>query len=89
LEKVAGKLGIDVGESASELYAGLDANQDGSLNGSEVGSLLQNLFASASNTQAFVQSRGDEARFRRTRRRQRRHDLDGPNSASHPPPKPR
>jgi Ca2+-binding EF-hand superfamily protein len=63
LEKVAGKLGIDVGEGASELYASLDADQNGSLNGSEVGSLLQSLFASASNTQAFVQSRGDEARF--------------------------
>ena len=63
LEKVAGKLGVDVGESASELYAGLDANKDGALDGSEVGTLLQGLFASASNTQAFVQSRGDEARF--------------------------
>lgn len=63
LEKVAGKLGIDVGEGASELYASLDADQSGSLDGGEVGSLLQNLFASASNTQAFVQSRGDEARF--------------------------
>lgn len=63
LEKVAGKLGIDVGEGATELYASLDANQSGSLDGGEVGSLLQSLFASASNTQAFVQSRGDEARF--------------------------
>lgn len=63
LEKVAGKLGVEVGQGASELYASLDANKDGALNGSEVGSLLQNLFSSASNTQAFVQSRGDEARF--------------------------
>lgn len=63
LEKVAGKLGVEVGQGASELYASLDANKDGALNGSEVGTLLQNLFSSASNTQAFVQSRGDEARF--------------------------
>ncbi|MDQ7744539.1 EF-hand domain-containing protein [Hydrogenophaga pseudoflava] len=63
LEKVAGKLGVDAGKGASELYASLDANKDGALNGSEVGTLLQNLFSSASNTQAFVQSRGDEARF--------------------------
>ena len=63
LEKVAGKLGIDVGEGASELYASLDADQSGALDGGEVGSLLQSVFASASNTQAFVQSRGDEARF--------------------------
>lgn len=63
LEKVAGKLGVEVGQGASELYASLDANKDGALNGSEVGTLLQNLFSAASNTQAFVQSRGDEARF--------------------------
>lgn len=63
LEKVAGKLGIDVGEGSEELYASLDADSDGSLNGSEVGQLLQNLFTPPSNTQAFVQSRGDEARF--------------------------
>lgn len=63
LEKVAGKLGVEVGQGASELYASLDANKDGALNGAEVGTLLQNLFSSASNTQAFVQQRGDEARF--------------------------
>lgn len=63
LDKVAGKLGIDVGEGSEELYASLDADSDGSLNGSEVGQLLQNLFTPPSNTQAFVQSRGDEARF--------------------------
>ena len=63
LDKVAGKLGIDVGEGSEELYASLDADSDGSLKGSEVGQLLQNLFTPPSNTQAFVQSRGDEARF--------------------------
>mgnify|MGYP006202989321 CR=1 FL=1 len=57
LEKVAGKLGVEVGQGASELYASLDANKDGALNGAEVGTLLQNLFSSASNTQAFVQQR--------------------------------
>jgi EF hand len=63
LEKVAGKLGIDAGEGATEWYASLDADRNGSLDGGEVGSLLQNLFSSAAGTQAFVQSRGDEARF--------------------------
>lgn len=63
LEKVAGKLGVDAGEGAEELYASLDADSDGSLNGSEVGQLLQQLFTPPSDTQAFVQSRGDEARF--------------------------
>ena len=57
LEKVAGKLGVEVGQGASELYASLDANKDGALNGAEVGTLLQNLFSSASNTQAFVRKR--------------------------------
>ena len=50
LEKVAGKLGIDVGEGSEELYASLDADSDGSLNGAEVGQLLQNLFTPPSNT---------------------------------------
>lgn len=63
LEKVAGKLGVDAGEGAEELYASLDADSDGSLNGGEVGQLLQQLFTPPSDTQAFVQSRGDEARF--------------------------
>jgi Ca2+-binding EF-hand superfamily protein len=63
LEKVAGKLGVDAGEGAEELYASLDADSDGSLNGAEVGQLLQQLFTPPSDTQAFVQSRGDEARF--------------------------
>lgn len=44
LEKVAGKLGVDAGEGAEELYASLDADSDGSLNGGEVGQLLQQLF---------------------------------------------
>ncbi len=64
LEKVANKLGVDVGQDASTLYASLDSDQSGALDGQEVGGLLNNLFASAAgNTQAFVQSRGDEARF--------------------------
>lgn len=65
LEKVAGKLGIEVGEGGSELYASLDTDQDGTLNGSEVGSLMQSMLGAigGGGTQAFVQSRGDEARF--------------------------
>lgn len=63
LEKLAGKLGIDVGEGGSELYASLDTDQDGSLNGNEVGALMQSMLGAMGGTQAFVQSRGDEARF--------------------------
>ncbi|MFP8778019.1 hypothetical protein [Hydrogenophaga sp. RWCD_12] len=63
LEKLAGKLGIEVGEGGSELYASLDSDQDGSLNGNEVGAMMQSMFGAMGGTQAFVQSRGDEARF--------------------------
>lgn len=63
LEKLAGKLGIEVGEGGSELYASLDTDQDGSLNGNEVGAMMQSMFGAMGGTQAFVQSRGDEARF--------------------------
>lgn len=62
LERVAGELGVDVGDSGGELYASLDADANGSLDVGEVGSLLQSLFSS-SGTQAFVQSRGSEAQF--------------------------
>jgi Ca2+-binding EF-hand superfamily protein len=75
LEKVASKLGIEVGEGSEALYASLDADQDGSLNGTEVGQLLRNLFAPPTDTQAFVQSRGDEARFTEL-------DADGDGSIS-------
>lgn len=63
LEKVAGKLGIEVGEGSVELYAALDTDQDGTLNGSEVGALMHSMLGAISGTRAFVQSRGDEARF--------------------------
>lgn len=63
LEKLAGKLGIEVGEGGSELYASLDTDQDGSLNGNEVGAMMQSMLGAMGGTQAFVQSRGDEARF--------------------------
>lgn len=63
LEKLAGKLGVEAGEGAEELYTSLDADSSGSLDGSEVGQLLQQLFTPPADTQAFVHSRGDEARF--------------------------
>jgi Ca2+-binding EF-hand superfamily protein len=75
LEKVAGKLGIEVGEGSDALYASLDADENGSLNGAEVGQLLKNLFTPPTDTQAFVQSRGDEARFTEL-------DADGDGSIS-------
>jgi Ca2+-binding EF-hand superfamily protein len=65
LQQVGAKLGVDTGDSASAegMFASVDANGDGELIGSEVGQMLKNMFSPPSNTDAFVQSRGDEQRF--------------------------
>ncbi len=63
LDKISGKYGIDFGESAGGLFTAADADGNGSLNASEMGKAIQNLFAPSAGTQAFVQNRGDEARF--------------------------
>jgi Ca2+-binding EF-hand superfamily protein len=63
LEQVGAKLGVDTGGDVDGMFASVDANSDGSLTGSEVGQMLKNMFAPASNTDAFVQTRGDEQRF--------------------------
>ncbi|MCB2017893.1 MAG: EF-hand domain-containing protein [Hydrogenophaga sp.] len=63
LEKLAGKLGVNVGEGSAELYGSLDADQDGSLNAGEVGSLVQSVLGALAGAQSYTQSRGDEASF--------------------------
>lgn len=63
LDKLSGKLGLDMGEGASSLFSGFDTDADGALNAAEVGQAIKNMFMPPENTQAFVQSRGDEARF--------------------------
>ena len=76
MEKVSGKLGIDMGEGgAASLFASFDADADGALNAAEVGQAIKNVFMPPENTQAFVQSRGDEARFTEL-------DADGDGSIS-------
>ena len=76
MEKVSGKLGIDMGEGgAASLFASFDADADGALNAAEVGQAIKNVFMPPENTQAFVQSRGDEARFAEL-------DADGDGSIS-------
>ena len=64
LQNVSGKLGIDVGstEDADAMFSSVDADGNGSLTGSEVGQLIQNMLVGGG-TQAFVQNRGDEGRF--------------------------
>jgi Ca2+-binding EF-hand superfamily protein len=76
MDKVAGKLGIDMGEEgAASLFASFDADVDGTLNAAEVGQAIKNVFMPPENTQAFVQSRGGEARFSEL-------DADGDGSIS-------
>lgn len=63
LEQVGAKLGVDTGGDVDGMFAAVDADSNGSLTGHEVGQMLRNMFAPPSNTDAFVQSRGDEQRF--------------------------
>ena len=63
MEKVSTKYGIDLGQDPQALFAGLDSDSDGALNGEELGQVIQNLFAPPTNTQDFLQSRGNEEQF--------------------------
>ncbi|MDG5973788.1 EF-Hand, calmodulin [Hydrogenophaga taeniospiralis CCUG 15921] len=63
LEKISTKYGIDLGQDSKALFAGLDSDSDGALNGEELGQVIQHLFAPPTNTQDFLQSRGNEEQF--------------------------
>lgn len=63
LEKISTKYGIDLGQDSQALFAGLDSDSDGALNGEELGQVIQHLFAPPTNTQDFLQSRGNEEQF--------------------------
>lgn len=63
MDKAGTKFGLDLGQGASSMFTSADANSDGSLDADEVGQVIRNLFMPPDNTQAFVQSRGDETRF--------------------------
>lgn len=77
LEQVGAKLGVDSGSNADAMFAAVDLDANGSLTGNEVGQMLKNMFSggTASGTDAFVQSRGDEQRFAEL-------DLDGDGNIS-------
>ena len=76
LEGVSSKLGVAVGstEDADAMFDSVDADANGSLTGSEVGQIIQNMLVGGG-TQAFVQTRGDEGRFAEL-------DADGDGSIS-------
>jgi len=64
LDKVATKFGLPVSGDANTLFQQADTDGDALLSGAEMTQALLGLLAPASSgTQAFVQSRGDEARF--------------------------
>jgi Ca2+-binding EF-hand superfamily protein len=63
LEQVGAKLGVDSGNNADAMFAAVDTDGNGSLTGNEVGQMLKGMFSGGTNTDAFVQSRGDSQRF--------------------------
>ena len=63
LEKAASKLGVDVGEQGDELYTMLDADSSGSLDGKELGSLVDQ-FLMPADTESLALTRGDEGSFK-------------------------
>ena len=65
LEQVGAKLGVDSGNNSDAMFAAVDQDGNGSLTGNEVGQMLKNMFSggTGTNTDAFVQSRGDAQRF--------------------------
>jgi Ca2+-binding EF-hand superfamily protein len=63
LEEVGVKLGVDSGDNADAMFAEVDTDGNGSLTGNEVGQMLKSMFSGGTDTDAFVQSRGDEQRF--------------------------
>lgn len=59
LEKAAGKLGVELGEGeAAGMFSGFDGNSDGSLNLTEVGSVVGGLLSSLGNVQNYMQNQG-------------------------------
>ncbi|AOW13422.1 hypothetical protein LPB72_10365 [Hydrogenophaga crassostreae] len=77
LEQVGAKLGVDSSSNADAMFSAVDLDANGSLTGNEVGQMLKNMFSggTATGTDAFVQSRGDEQRFAEL-------DIDGDGNIS-------
>lgn len=60
LEQLSGKLGVEMDESSEALFTSLDADGSDSLNGEEMGKLLQQVFAAPASTQEFLNARHAE-----------------------------
>lgn len=63
MEKAAAKLGVNLVDDADQAFSTADADADGALSSEELGQVIQGFLMPSGDTQAFVQSRGDEARF--------------------------
>ena len=63
MAKLSEKTGMDLESGSDEMFTGLDTSGDGNLNTSEIGGMLQSLFAPQGDTASFMQARGDEAQF--------------------------
>ncbi len=62
MEQLTSKLGVDLGEGHSEMFAGLDVDGNGELSGSELGQMIRAAFSAPGNTQDFLAARGDESK---------------------------
>lgn len=60
MEQLTTKLGVDLGEDHSEMFAGLDADGSGELSGQELGQMIRAAFSAPENTQDFLAARGGE-----------------------------
>lgn len=59
LQGIGEKLDIDLSQEGQAMFAGADLDGDGELRGTEINNLMSNMFGVESNTQSFLQSRGD------------------------------
>lgn len=62
MEQLTTKLGVDLGEDHSEMFAGLDVDGSGELSGQELGQMIRAAFSAPENTQDFLAARGDESK---------------------------
>lgn len=60
MEQLTTKLGVDMGDDHSEMFAGLDVDGDGELSGQELGQMIRAAFSAPENTQDFLAARGGD-----------------------------
>lgn len=60
MEQLTTKLGADMGDDHSEMFAGLDSDGDGQLSANELGQMIRAAFSAPANTQDFLAARGGE-----------------------------